>query len=155
MKINKFKVWDTKGTYGGTPAMIENITNSDIANDIWQDRSFIKMQYIGLNDYKGNEIYEGDIIKGNKQMYIPNWDGYQNTSQTNNENYVELDEEEIGIVVYQTINFKTEFIIYSLNNKSICTFKEISNIEVIGNIHTTPELMHGQADHILKELSLT
>jgi uncharacterized phage protein (TIGR01671 family) len=151
MKKNKFRVWDTSGKHCGTPAMIEDITNSGIADDIWHDRNFIKMQYIGLTDYKGKEIYEGDIVKGNKQMYIPNWDGYQNSSQ-DAENYIELDEEEIGIIIHQTINFKSEYII--LTNKGNCTLKEISNIEVIGNIHTNPELIHGQVGHILEDLSL-
>lgn len=148
MKKNKFRIWDTNGMYNGTPGMLEDAASMEIGQAVWNDHNYIKMQFIGITDHKGNEIYEGDIIKGFKQMYIPSWDGFQSASDNH---YVELDEEEIGIVVQQTKGFKSEFVIQSLHEDKHFTFHEISRIEVIGTVHKNPEMLNGQAASFLKE----
>lgn len=148
MKRNKFRIWDTNGMYNGAPGMLEDTASMEIGQEIWNHHNYIKMQFIGIQDHKGNEIYEGDIVKGFKQMYIPSWDGYESSDDNS---YVELDDEEIGIVVHQTRGFKSEFVIQSLNEEKHFTFHEISRIEVIGTVHKNPELLHGQAVSFLKE----
>ncbi|HWO98331.1 MAG TPA: YopX family protein [Bacillus sp. (in: firmicutes)] len=148
MKTNKFRVWDTNGMYNGTPGLLEDVANMDIGQEIWNNRNYIKMQFIGIKDHQGNEIYEGDIVKGFKQMYIPNWDGHDSSDDNC---YVELDDEEIGIVVHQTRGLKSEFVIQSLHEGRHFTFHEISHIEVIGTVHQNPELLSGQAVSFIKE----
>jgi uncharacterized phage protein (TIGR01671 family) len=152
MKKNKFRIWDTNGLYNGTPGMLEESAQLELGQDIWNHHNYIKMPFIGLKDHYGNEIYEGDIIKGFKQMYIPSWDGFHSPSD---DHFVELDDEEIGIVIHQTMGFKSEFIIQSLYNNEQFTFQEISRIEVIGTVHKNPELLHGQAEVLLtKQLAI-
>ena len=84
----------------------------------------ILMQFTGLHDKNGKEIYEGDIVKGGKSYYI---------------------EEVVGVVKYgglafayagKTASGKEWFNTITSPN---CT-KDVS-IEVIGNIYETPELL--------------
>ena len=85
---------------------------------------WVVMQYTGLLDKNGKEIYEGDIVKGGKSYYI---------------------EEVVGVVKYgglafayagKTASGKEWFNTITSPN---CT-KDVS-IEVIGNIYETPELL--------------
>jgi len=57
MRIIKFRSWDARTQQMGIP--------DGIANDIDGDR-FQVMQYTGLKDKNGNEIYEGDYLKTDK-----------------------------------------------------------------------------------------
>lgn len=79
------------------------------------------MQYTGLKDKNGKEIYEGDLITGACHA---------------------KDELDIGIIEYQdamfVVEYKGEEISESLfNNIYDCE----SDIEIIGNIHENPELL--------------
>lgn len=119
----KFRAWDKKNKNmmvvhsikfgsGGTPWIIDGY---HYAEDL------ILMQYIGLKDKNGEEIYEGDILKAA--------DGF------------------VGVVTY--IDFRAQFvgknIGTSFENEGFDTLYtkdgRFYSAEIIGNIYENPELL--------------
>lgn len=127
MREIKFRAWN-KDVYSNK--MIYDIQNEfeerinlgmDSFGHYLNKDSFEVMQYTGLKDCKGKEIYESDIVK------------YK--AETN---------EGIGYIKFEF----SCFIIYWTNNKTFNdSFSSMfytqcsSKIEVIGNIYENPELL--------------
>lgn len=76
------------------------------------------MQYTGLHDKNGKEIYEGDIVK------------------------IKYRDEDIGKVIYEYNGFSIDV---TNMNKNYGRVSFVNNfIEVIGNIYDNPELLGGE-----------
>lgn len=73
------------------------------------------MQFTGINDIKGNEIYEGDVVNG----------GIYNGSY------------KYGIIVREG----REFYAIPVGRFSEGVYKELNRLEVIGNIYQNSELI--------------
>lgn len=125
----KFRIWDIENKemlkvqeldfeptfYGGRIAI-----RPDQYNDYFDTEDMILMQYTGLHDKNGKEIYEGDIVK---VFTDGKW--------------------RIGKVVYEHSGFTIDV----TNNKEL-EYGRTSIIEkfteVIGNIYDNPELVGGE-----------
>ena len=86
------------------------------------------MQYTGLNDENGKEIYEGDIIEFSYDMFVGNFDTFVAKGKIVFEEgafYVEVFENE------RTTKDEA-YLLYSIN---------LDTIEVIGNIYENPDLV--------------
>lgn len=76
------------------------------------------MQYTGLHDKNGKEIYEGDIVK------------------------IKYRDEDIGKVIYEYNGFSIDV---TNMNKNYGRVSFVNNfMEVIGNIYDNPELLGGE-----------
>lgn len=84
------------------------------------------LQYTGANDKRGVEIYEGDIVKFESSVPIPEGPDYPKEGQ-------------IGVIEYG-------FCDYYVDAKSPCGFNldELGDWIVIGNIYENPELLKGR-----------
>ncbi|WP_434437954.1 YopX family protein [Limosilactobacillus fermentum] len=91
---------------------------------IWRKQGDVEiMQYTGLKDVNGEDIYEGDIVHGYDQEPDRD-DGY------------------IGSSVIDVVNFKYgAFWIGNSWNKIMVMTPPI--VEVIGNVYENPELLEG------------
>ena len=113
--------------------------------DIYPPVKVPLMQYTGLKDKDGVEIYEGDVIKvttefygvfKNKVDYYTGVFGYMNMNSICVENKKGWNKD------YDQVNsgwFAGGF--SALNGDGYAKHKDVNNIEVIGNIYENPELL--------------
>lgn len=100
--------------------------NTSLPNSNEQIKRVNLMQYTGMEDSKGNEIYEGDIVR------FP---------------FREYDEDCVVVsprVGYVRFTFGQWSVRIKENNRSTNLYGTDSRkIEIIGNIHDNPELLEG------------
>jgi uncharacterized phage protein (TIGR01671 family) len=90
------------------------------------DELYILMQYIGITDVNGKEIYEGDIINGIYTLTAFYGEPVVNQSITYNNGQYEVTTAQNNIVSLAAVKHK----------------------EVIGNIYENPELLEGLKNDI-------
>lgn len=97
------------------------------------DDDWVLMQYTGLKDKNGKEIYEGDILR-----YLDSYDcstesGYDFEEFLN-----------VGQVIFNDDKGR-----FDITNKSDISYDDwiesVSDCEIIGNIYENPELLEGIA----------
>lgn len=124
MRTIKFRAWDNENNqmldvqelnfedcfYGG-----EMQIKTTMYNDYFDCREMPLMQFTGLHDKNGKEIYEGDIVKSF---------------------FVDTDEAGNEIYKYYIIEVKYDEV--------LCSYKidKFMNLEVIGNIYENKELLN-------------
>ena len=123
-RVIKFRAWNV-----ATRVMVDLKKITPLALNIDTNGLFIPfsdglplMQYTGLKDKNGKEIYEGDIITGNTSYENGN-DDYDWTNE--------------NPCVVQWHEKATGFFPLTLNSRWRC---DLENIEVIGNIYEHAEL---------------
>lgn len=115
----KFRIWND---YDKKMIYWNELLKNKLAN-IFTIPSYNKwlMQYTGLHDKNGKEIYEGDIVQGL---------------------FADQEEPEIkGQVVYS--DGQASYIVIASNNDE-WGLGYLDNLEVIGNIYDNPELLGGE-----------
>ena len=139
----KFKVWDKKHNKMVNVNSIEfrdliegrtgvTVFCQDKKNYYWLDKGeFELLQYTGLNDKKGKEIYEGDILEffwGEREFGNILSAGYDHKDATK---------------MTDSVIFKDG--IFLLYNKEVDNYallrRHYEHCEVIGNIYDNPELL--------------
>lgn len=117
----KFRVWDKKyNKMEVSPEVPSPFANANI-NNCFKSDNLIFMQYTGLEDKNGNEIYEGDILLG--RFILDEVEDYI---------FLSLTEEEKET---QSKMFVVEDIFYPYTNQIP------EDLEVVGNIFENPELL--------------
>lgn len=106
-------------------------------------KNYVLMQSTGLTDSAGKEIFEGDILKFNDEWEEYCQEGYIDGS-TSGVNYVEIGTESTAFIFCKT-KYPDSSLFYYANEEHL-TFQEIITdtsfeFEIVGNIHTNPELL--------------
>lgn len=123
MRSIKFRAWDVNNkemldvqeldyqdSYNGQP-----MVRTTMYNDYFDVEDMILMQYTGLKDITGREIYEGDIVKS---FFV--------------------DTDEAGNEIYKYYIMEVKY------DEVLCSYKidKFMNLEVIGNIYENKELLN-------------
>lgn len=131
MREVKFRVWD--GQKMATPEAIGEygwyLTGRDFENG--RNNPFdTLMQYTGLKDKNGKEIYEGDIVKCEGCEHVE-------TVPAGDDGYRDIYADVIGQVIFAEAEY--QFTGHSAGPLPLHAYEEF---EVIGNIYETPNLLN-------------
>lgn len=129
MREIKFRAWDKVNKN-----MLYDVSTGTVI--IWykeisaKSENCVFMQYTGLKDANGKEIYEGDIVK-----YVAG-ENYENTG-------VVIWADEKNSFNLKTYPFMCGFVIHNEEENKTDKFEwdETNYMEVIGNIYENPELL--------------
>ena len=136
MMVPKFKAWNgykkimadyvsaiQNGDTKGTPSSVNVIVNGK--NETWNVKNdHVKLlQFTGMKDVNGKEIYVGDIVKSSYKYAQP----------------------KISQVIMECGNSYILGEDLATGNEMLVS-DHINEIEVIGNVHTNPELLEAQHD---------
>lgn len=121
----------------------EQVTNYRYLNPDRFNMDVIPMQYIGLKDKNGKEIYEGDIVRYNYHIkYQDNWKGSRE-----NEDFTGVVEYHDKVLKIGYESDETRFVGFILcgckgtEEEYFTTIPKLEDIEVIGNIYKNPTFL--------------
>ena len=128
MREMKFRAWYQEQMLGPV-TLKELITDSD-----WHPDGVIWMQYTGLKDKRGREIYEGDVVRrvGGGLLGSPEKVLF------------------VGEVVFTNSGYKAKYLYDEpgsagkYRHEAQGNLFNRSELEVIGNVHENPELVEPQ-----------
>lgn len=143
MRLLKFRAWDKKATRMMKPVQIgfndDGSANPVLAisldgQEIRGHNNYILLQFTGLKDKKGVEIYEGDIVEVYSSVYqrslgVPNkaWIGW-----------VEWDNRQSRYVIWHNDIFNKRHTFTSFSGWEV---EQGMKHKVIGNIYENPKLL--------------
>lgn len=159
MKENKFRAWDNvdfKMYYLGEEENIHFYFNSNgimaerfiniktvVVDEEIDDVHYEKlehlkyMQYTGLKDKNGTEIFEGDIVTYKHTKFkADEEDNWLGDTETYNRNYAV---EYVNTFHQNGYRLKNKNINFLICRSKLCS----GEVEVIGNIYENPELLEG------------
>lgn len=142
MRQIKFRAWlvtehkmINDGNKGSNLISIDHNGNFNITpyKSLCEDSNVIIMQYTGLNDLNGTEVYEGDIVEqptvmGRIYRYVVEWDNGKGETLGNQLGWILRDH-------WHTMPLEAYLSPYDDPNK-----EEYCLDKVIGNIYQNPEL---------------
>ena len=137
MRELKFRAWNKH-----LKVMKANIHLLDNCNEYFNNDNQDVMQYTGLKDKNGLDIYEGDVVR----ILYTDWPSQ--SAEKNGRYSMSLGEykasiSSIGWIVFEYCRFGVRF-----SNDGICGFVDPGKhgeIEVIGNVWKNPELLQTKA----------
>lgn len=122
MREIKFRSWGPLSNM-----MLDWDDIKDTFNDYIDHHSYVLMQYTGLKDKNGKEIYEGDIVKGVCHERIFSHRG--RTEEVIGEVFISP---EMGATVrWQTHKYRG--------------IPNLYEVEIIGNVHENPKLLNKES----------
>ncbi len=112
MREIKFRAWDTENKIFYSGDLSIPITRS---SEYCETRGYILLQFTGLKDKNGKEIYESDIIKTERGQFLVLWEKYS-----------------------ASFRFGVKEDTKIVDTESPLNYQDI---QIIGNIWETPELL--------------
>jgi len=142
----KFRAWDKLHKRMIHTDFAVNYNGKAILLDTFRDEVTVIMQYTGLKDKNGNEIYEGDYLQfeDTESEYIDVGIGEEKVAETTWTNFLVVYFDH-GQFMVEPI-FKGELIDAVQNKLSLQEFLSDydSNVEIDQNIYENPELLEEQ-----------
>lgn len=124
MRIIKFRSWDEENKKMGGCWQLKDMPQLIMSCLSHNDSTIKIMQFAGLNDKNGNDIYEGDILKRSKEA---------------KPSFLVVIEFKHGMFGGTTKPYNAHFI--EMRRLPVCDHDGKGYDEIIGNIYENPELL--------------
>ena len=128
----KFRVWDIVNKRMLSYGDIMTLPMWEVFPGTPEQRAYEVMQYTGLKDKNGKEIYEGDVLK---QVKKSSREGYESSSYDKNNFEV--------VFKYGSFWLQRPYddSVYIRDFPNIDEFVGFECFEIVGNIYENPELL--------------